>query len=402
MDNFFFSLFSISSGCGYFTFTKSGHKYSFCFSAPLCPTPKSDLVYLWSWVFWLQKDIAIPQLTSSELSRASSHLKWSRSLSSCLSTLSPLHSILPPHWTPYSISTLQNHHLSPPDPYPCWFLTWSTLPAPCQQATNIQPSCESQCEGSFFQEVCLDLLSGLGSPLPCSQRPLHFSCLPLPHLIIKAYLIISLLGPHPHILSSLRTEIHPLTHKKNPEECVSSPPFHIGSVYQGCTAFWLGIGFKLVLLRSPQGPPPQFHMFSQQRHGHPLLNFTLNPLLDIQQMGSVVGSSETIPLPSLWIWSHADPMTWATPPTDRLGLPSQPLGFQWTTLPWEEGLTQDHQSGSLPSQFRPWKPTHHLHAQTLQVGVRLSTPYSDIIKPLLLAYLFPSSLPVSTQASLCC
>lgn len=154
---------------------------------------------------------------------------------------------------------------------------------------------------------------------------------------------------------------------------MSSPPFHIGSVYQGCTAFWLGIGFKLVLLRSPQGPPPQFHMFSQQRHGHPLLNFTLNPLLDIQQMGSVVGSSETIPLPSLWIWSHADPMTWATPPTDRLGLPSQPLGFQWTTLPWEEGLTQDHQSGSLPSQFRPWKPTHHLHAQTLQVGVRLST-----------------------------
>lgn len=204
---------------------QSGHKYSFCFSAPLCPAPKSDLVYLWSWVFWLQKDIAIPQLTSSELSRASSHLKWSRSLSSCLSTLSPLHSILPPHWTPYSISTLQNHHLSPPDPYPCWFLTWSTLHAPCQQATNIQPSCESQCEGSFFQEVGLDLLSGLGSPLPCSQRPLHFSCLPLPHLIIKAYLIISLLGPHPHILSSLRIEIHPLTHKKTPRNVCHHPLF---------------------------------------------------------------------------------------------------------------------------------------------------------------------------------
>lgn len=208
MDNFFFSLFSIFSGRGYFTFTKSEHKYFFCFSAPLPPTPKSDLVYLWSWVFWLQKDIAIPQLTSSELSRASPHLKWSHSLSPCLSTLSPLHSMLPSHWTPCSILTPQNH-LSPPGPYPCWFLTWSTLSAPCQLATNIQSSCKSQCKCSFFQEVCFDLLSGLGSPPPCSQRPMHFSCLLLPHLIVKACLIISLLGPRPHILSSLRTEIHP-------------------------------------------------------------------------------------------------------------------------------------------------------------------------------------------------
>lgn len=178
------------------------------------------------------------------------------------------------------------------------------------------------------------------------------------------------------------------------------PPFHRGSAYQGCTDFWLGIGFKTVLLQSPRGLPPQLHMFSQQRHGRPLLNFTLYPPLDIQQMGSVVGSSETIPPPSLWTWSHSDPVTWATPPTDHLGLPIQPLGFQWITLPWEKGLTQDHQLGSLLRVRSGPRNSHIICIPKLcKWGVRLSTPYSDIQA---LAYLFPSSLPVPTQASLRC
>lgn len=92
---------------------------------------KNDPVQLWRWVFWLQEDTPFPPINMLRTARATSHLRYSQSLFPCLSTLSPLHCMLPAvSWSYGPISHLQafTHAGSWPGAPSLFPVSWLPMP----------------------------------------------------------------------------------------------------------------------------------------------------------------------------------------------------------------------------------------------------------------------------------
>lgn len=115
-------------------------------------------------------------------------------------------------------------------------------------------------------------------------------------------------------------------------------------------------------------PPPAS---SLRRHHRPLLDYTLHPPLDIQQVASVVGSSETSPL--LCGSPPEDPMTQPHLQLTTWGLPVSPCISNGPLCP--EGKVRTTWSVSLPWVRSGLETAHLLHPPTLQVRVGASTPH---------------------------